>query len=99
MIIYIYIYNIPYIPLSLALSVCKLWRYKSIQLGSLMWFVDTLGDCLLTIIKLGHSDLLCGFYRAKYTFPMYSNGNKICLLLNGFDNTVQMIVLPKTFIP
>ena len=49
-----------------------------------MWFVNTLGDWLLLFIELGHSDLLCGFYRAKFAFPMYSMGNKICLSLNGF---------------
>ena len=48
------------------------------------WSVDTLGDWLLPILELGHSDLLCGFYRAKFTFQMYFNGNKICLSLNGF---------------
>jgi len=44
-----------------------------------MWSVDTLGDWLLAILELGHSDLLSGFYRAKFTFPMSFNGNKICL--------------------
>jgi len=29
--------------------------------------VDTLGGWLLPILKLGHSYLLCGFYRAKFT--------------------------------
>jgi len=43
-----------------------------------MWSVDTLGEWLLPILELGHSDLICGFYRAKFTFPMYFNGNKIC---------------------
>ena len=49
-----------------------------------MWSEDTLGDWLLPIIELGHSDLLCEFFRAKFTFPMYSNSIKICLYLNGF---------------
>jgi len=40
-----------------------------------MWSVDTLREWLLPILELGHSDLLCGFYRAKFTFPMYFNGN------------------------
>ena len=44
-----------------------------------VWSVDTLGDRLLLNVKLGHSDLVYGFYRAKFTFPMYSNGSKICL--------------------
>ena len=29
------------------------------------WSVDTLGELLLPILELGHSDLLCGFYRSK----------------------------------
>jgi len=46
--------------------------------------VDTLGEWLLPILELGHSDLLCGFYRAKFTFAMYFNGNKICLSYSDF---------------
>ena len=35
------------------------------------WSIDTLGNWLLLIIKLGHSNLLCGIYRTKLTFPLY----------------------------
>ena len=34
--------------------------------------IDTLGDWLLPILELGHSDLLFGFYRAKFSFLMYT---------------------------
>ena len=34
-----------------------------------MWSVDTLGDWLSLDIKLGHSDLVYGFYRVKFTYP------------------------------
>jgi len=44
-----------------------------------MWSVDNLGEWLLPILELGHSALICGFCRAKFTFPMYFNGNKIHL--------------------
>ena len=33
---------------------------------AVMWSVDTLGDWLLLNTKLGHSDLVYGFYRAKF---------------------------------
>ena len=49
-----------------------------------MWSVDTLSDWFLSNIKLGRRDLVRVFYRAKFTFPMYSNWNKICLKLDGF---------------
>jgi len=42
-------------------------------------YVDTLGNYLSPILEHGNSDLLCGFYRAKFTFPKYFNGVKICL--------------------
>ena len=65
-----------------------------------MWSIDTLGDWLLPIIELGHSDLLSGFYRSKFTFSMYPNGNKICLSFHGFwQQHPQLIVLTKTFVP
>jgi len=44
-----------------------------------MWSGDTLCDYYLPVLKLGHCDILCGFIRAKFTFPMYSSGNKIYL--------------------
>jgi len=46
--------------------------------------VDTLGDYLSPILELDHSDLLCRSFRTKFTFPMYWNGNKICLKIKGF---------------
>ena len=30
--------------------------------------VETLGDMLLAILEIGHSDLHCGFYRAKFVW-------------------------------
>ena len=60
------------------------WQFYMARLSESIYIVDTLGEWLLPIFKLGYSDLLCGFYQAKFTFPMYSNGNKICLSFNVF---------------
>jgi len=46
-----------------------------------MWSVDSLVECLLPILELSHSNLFCGFYRSKFTFPM---GKKKCLPFNVF---------------
>jgi len=65
---------------------------------------DTLGDSLLALLELGHSDLLCGLYRAKFTFPMYFKGNKILLIILRLFTTrsfskCQMIIPATTFVP
>ena len=39
-------------------------------------------------LELGQSNLPCGFSRAKFTFSIYSNGNKVCLHLMAFDNNI-----------
>jgi len=44
------------------------------------WFLGQLrafSDPHTTCHKLGQCDLYIQFYRPKFTFPMYSNGNKI----------------------
>ena len=61
------------------------------------WSVDTLGDWLLPILELCHSNLLCGIF----TFSMYFNGKKICikwLLTTTCFSICQMIVHTKTFV-
>jgi len=52
-----------------------------------IWTVDNLGDHLSLILELGHRDLLGSYFRAKFTFPMYFNGNKICNL-KAFYNKI-----------
>ena len=74
----------PSVPPSLLLSVNFGGTNRWLELGSPYVVHRHLGWLALPNLDLGHSDLLCGFYRPKFTFLMYFNGKKICLSLDGF---------------
>ena len=86
-------------PASVCLSVCPsvnnptMFRHRKscgVHIGS----VDTLGDPNLGDLKLGHCDLLYGFYGSKFSFCMLSNGKNICFLFKdckGYGQTDQQL--------
>jgi len=49
-----------------------------------LFYVDTLGDYLSPILELGQGDLLCGFYRAKFTFPIVFQWEQDLIIIKGF---------------
>ena len=58
--------------------------YTATRTDFLSWSVDTLGDWFFPVLEPGLHDILCGFNRAKFIFPMHFSGNKIYLLFKGF---------------
>ena len=65
-----------------------------------MWYVDNMGGCHLLNIKLGHNGLVYWCYRAKFTFPMYSNEQDVLITWWLFttvpSSKCQMIVFTVT---
>jgi len=53
---------------------CNYWSFKALIMHG-----QSLGGPHTTCLKLGQCDLYIQFYRPKFTYPMYSNGNKISL--------------------
>ena len=65
------------------------------------WSLDNLGNWLLSIIKLGYSDLLSGCYRSKSLFQCIPMGTRYAyhLITTTSFSICQILVLTKTFIP
>ena len=64
------------IQLSFRASVRNLQCHRSghLELDSPYLVHRPMGDWLSPIIELGHTNLLCGFYRTKFPFLMYFKG-------------------------
>jgi len=67
------------------------------------WSVDTLGDWLLALIELGHSDLLCGFNRQSSLFQCISMATRFAYNFKAFTtrsfSVCQIIIPATTFVP
>jgi len=54
-----------------------------------MWSVDTLGEWLLPVLELGHSDLLCGFYTGQSSlFQCISMATRFAYNIKAFYNSI-----------